>query len=155
MKFVKKKTTANSSELWQHYHHVVVNDQSQDFVVCNTCKSLLVYTSSNGTNNLKTHLKSCTKNDKSSSVYQHTVHDFYSSSKQLPISTKIKLSVTQACTEFCALDGRVFEMMKGDGFQNLTKALFNAGRYAHKSSIEVKDLIPHSTTVRRERIRTD
>jgi hypothetical protein len=40
----------------------------------------------------------------------------------------MKLSITQACTEFCALDARAFAVMKGDGFQNLAKAIFEAGR---------------------------
>ncbi|CAF1569115.1 unnamed protein product, partial [Adineta steineri] len=73
---------------------------------------------------------------------------FYSSSKQSPIPLKVKLSVTEACTEFCALDGRAFEVIKGDGFKNLAKALFDAGQASNKSSIEVTDFLPHPTTVR-------
>jgi hypothetical protein len=57
--------------------------------------------------------------------------------------------------EFCALDGRVFEIMKGGGFQNLAKSLFDAGRYVHKSSIEIKDLLPHPATVRKKTIPAD
>ncbi|CAF5167377.1 unnamed protein product, partial [Rotaria magnacalcarata] len=36
-----------------------------------------------------------------------------------------------------------------DDFQNLAKVLFDAGRSLYKSSIEIKELLPHSTTVSR------
>jgi hypothetical protein len=61
---------------------------------------------------------------------------------------KIKFFVTEACAEFCALDGRAFDVMKGVGFQNLAQVLFNAGRNTGRSSIEIKDILPHPTTVR-------
>ncbi|CAF4515924.1 unnamed protein product [Rotaria sp. Silwood2] len=81
--------------------------------------------------------------------HQQTVRDFYSSSKTTPIPSKLKLRVTQACTEFCAVDGRAFDVITDDGFQNLAKVLFDAGRSLYKSSIEIKELLPHSTTVSR------
>ncbi|CAF1935922.1 unnamed protein product [Rotaria magnacalcarata] len=81
--------------------------------------------------------------------HQPTVRDFYSSSKTTPIPSKLKLRVTQACTEFCAVDGRAFDVITDDGFQNLAKVLFDAGRSLYKSSIEIKELLPHSTTVSR------
>jgi hypothetical protein len=46
------------------------------------------------------------------------------------------------------VDGRAFDVMKGDGFQSLTKSLLDASRTTSKSSIEVKDLLLHPTTVR-------
>jgi len=51
---------------------------------------------------------------------------------------KIKLSVTRACTEFCALDGRTFDVTKDDGFQGLVKVLFNADQ----------ELLSHPTAVK-------
>jgi hypothetical protein len=59
------------------------------------------------------------------------------------LQKKIKLSITQACAEFCA-----FDVMKGHGFQNLAKSIFDTGRFIQKSSIQIKDLLPHPTTVR-------
>jgi hypothetical protein len=43
----EKKKTANSSELWNSYHQVFVNNVLQEFVLCNSCKSLLAYSSKN------------------------------------------------------------------------------------------------------------
>ncbi|CAF3157858.1 unnamed protein product [Rotaria socialis] len=153
IKFVEKKKTLRSSEWWKYFHIIFVNSDRQQYVSCNKCKALLLHSSFNGTNNLRTHASSCSSIDKSKSLFQKTVHDFYSSSKQSPIPLKVKLSVTEACTEFCALDGRAFEVIKGDGFKNLAKALFDAGQASNKSSIEVTDFLPHPTTISRNIIR--
>ncbi|CAF4803365.1 unnamed protein product [Rotaria sp. Silwood1] len=85
--------------------------------------------------------------EKSSFAYQKTVRDFYSSLKPSPIPRKIKFSATEACTEFCALDARAFDVVKGDGFKNLAKTLFGVGRGTNTSSIEITDLLPHLTTI--------
>ncbi|CAF1474534.1 unnamed protein product [Rotaria sordida] len=140
----------NSSPLWEHFHQIFVNNSQQQFVSCNECKTLLAFTSTNGTNNLKSHLNSCSRttaqlNDSN----QTTVHEFYSSTKKIKISKKIKLSVVQACTEFSALDARAFDTMKGYGFQNLAQVLFDAGRSFANSSIQVQDVLPHPTTISR------
>src|SRR5579871_3770198 len=68
IKFVEKKKTSRSSEWWNFFHLIFVNDNQQQFVSCNTCKRLLLHSSLNGTNNLRTHFNSCPKKDKSSSV---------------------------------------------------------------------------------------
>ncbi|CAF3860218.1 unnamed protein product, partial [Rotaria sp. Silwood1] len=127
--------------------YIIVNDDRQQFVCCNACKGLLLHSSLNGTNNLCTHVKSCPKKEKSSFAYQKTVHDFYSCLKLSPIPRKIKFSATEACTEFCALDARAFDVVKGDGFKNLAKTLFGVGRGISTSSIEITDLLPHPTTI--------
>ncbi|CAF3987750.1 unnamed protein product [Rotaria sp. Silwood2] len=136
--------------MWEHFHQIFVNNLQQQFVSCNECKTLLAFTSTNGTNNLKSHLSSCSKtkiilND----LNQTTVHDFYSSSKTIQIPKKMKLSVTQACAEFSALDGRAFDTMTGYGFQNLAQVLFDAGRSFTNSSIQIEDILPHPTTISR------
>ncbi|CAF1488339.1 unnamed protein product [Rotaria sordida] len=81
------------------------------------------------------------------SCNQKTVTEFYSSSKQKIIPQRIKSSITTACAEFAALDGRAFETMSGKGFLNLAQQLFDAGRVlGNSSTIKIEDLIPHSTT---------
>jgi len=37
----------------------------------------------------------------------------------MKVLKQLKSSVAQACAEFSALDGRTFETMRGNGFQNL------------------------------------
>jgi hypothetical protein len=62
---------------------------------------------------------------------------------------RIKLSVTRASTEFCALDGRTFDVTKDDGFQGLVKVLLHAGQSLRKSQFDRKELLPHPTTVKK------
>jgi len=128
IKFIGRRKTLNSSKLWNFFHYIIVNDDRQQFVCCNACKGLLLHSSLNGTNNLRTHVKSCPKKEKSSFAYQKTFRDFYSSLKPLPIPRKIKFSVIEACTEFCVLYAHAFDVMRGDGLKNLAKTLFDAGR---------------------------
>ena len=148
IKFVEKKTTLKSSECWQYFHIIFVNDHRQQYVACNNCKKLLVHSSSNGTNNLRSYINSCFKMNKPTILCQKTIGDFYITSKQSATPKRTKLSITEACTEFCALDGRAFDVMMSDGFKNLVKALYDAGRSTNKSSIDIIDLLPHPTTVR-------
>ena len=148
IRFVIKKKTSNSSQLWNFFHQIFINDHQQQFVSCNKCKTLLLRSSSNGTNNLRTHYNSCEKVDKSNSLHQKTVRDFYVSSKQSYVPKGIKSSITEACTEFCVLDGRAFEVTAGDGFRTLAKVLFDAGQTMNRSTIEIEDLLPHPNTVR-------
>jgi hypothetical protein len=88
---------------------------------------------------------------KANDLNQTTAHNYYCSPKR-KISKRLILSVIQACTEFSALDGRTFEVMKGDGFQNIAHVLFNVGRLCAHSSIKIKDILPHPTTVRKTSI---
>ncbi|CAF1365939.1 unnamed protein product [Rotaria sordida] len=73
--------------------------------------------------------------------------------KKINIPKRIRLSVAQACAEFSALDGRAFQAMKGNGFQNLAQVLFDAGRSYNNSSIQVQDILPHPTTISRNVVR--
>ena len=50
LKFVQRKKTSKSSEWWNFFHHIFVNNIQQQFVSCSTCKRLLLYSSFNGTN---------------------------------------------------------------------------------------------------------
>ena len=134
--------------MWEHFHRIFINNIQQQFISCNECKAILAYTSGSGTNNLETHLTSCSQT-KANTLNQTTVHDYYLSSKEIKIPTKLKLSVTQACAEFSALDGRAFEAMKGKGFQNLAQVLFDADRSLNNSSIQIQNILPHPTTVRK------
>jgi hypothetical protein len=149
LKFLEKEKKTKSSEWWNFFHIIHVNNERQQYVSCNACKSLLLHISSHGTNNLRSHAQSCAKiQEKSILASQKTVRDFFSSSKQSPIPKRIKSIITKACTEFCALDGRAFDVMKGIGFQNLSIALLETGRLISKAPVDIKDLLPHPTTLR-------
>ncbi|CAF4694322.1 unnamed protein product, partial [Rotaria socialis] len=85
-----------------------------------------MHSSLNGTNTLRSHVNVCLKKD---------------------TSKKTKTNIIEACTEFCALDGRAFDVTRGVGFQNLVKILVEVGQLASKSKLEVTDILPHPTTI--------
>ena len=148
IRFVQKKLTSKSSEWWQHFHLIHVNNQQQQYVSCNFCKKLLIFTSTNGTNNLRSHFGSCPERKcDQSPIHQQTIKEFYGSGKRSSVPKRVKKNIVQTCVEFCALDGRAFDLISGDGFRKLAKVLFDAGVSIQKSSIEVDDLLPHPTTV--------
>jgi hypothetical protein len=66
-----------------------------------------------------------------------------SSSKECPLFQK---RITEACVEYCAVDGRSFESVAGTGFLNLAKQLLSAGATLG-TSITVNELLPHPSTV--------
>ena len=87
------------------------------------------------------------KKNKLNSGNQKSVRDFYLASNHAEIPKETKSIVIQACTEFCALDTRAFDLITGVGFQNLAKVIFDVGRKHYKSNMNMKELIPHPTTV--------
>ncbi|CAF4272953.1 unnamed protein product [Rotaria magnacalcarata] len=99
IRFVPKKKNAESSECWNSFHHIFVHNVQQQFVSYNTCKELFMYSSLNGTNTLRSQVN------------------------PLNVSKKTKTNIIEACTEFCTLNGRAFDVMRGVGFQNLVQIL--------------------------------
>ena len=60
--------------------------------------------------------------------------------------SSIKDRIIEACIEFCALDGKLFDAVTGEGFINLAKQLKNTGTLIG-TGFSVNDLLPHPTTV--------
>ena len=156
--YVERKKLPSSSHLWEHFHQVFVHEVQQNFVSCNVCKSLLSYTSANGTKVMKTHLIACQKSILQTDVnHQKSIKEFYSPPATIKVPKHIKSSITTACAEFAAMDNRAFETISGEGFYSLAKQLVNAGRFLgnNSSSVDVQQLLPHSTTVIRFFIPSD
>ena len=61
IKFVQKKKTPKSSACWDSFHLIFAHNVQQQFVSCNTCKELFMYSSLNGTNTLRSHVNVCLK----------------------------------------------------------------------------------------------
>ncbi|CAF2229394.1 unnamed protein product, partial [Rotaria magnacalcarata] len=122
----------------------------QNFVICDKCRTIVIYKSSTGTGGLKKHLASCDKNTLSNAT-QSTITTYYTTSKPSIIPEKIKKEVTNAYLEFIALDGRPFEIVSRIGFKNMLETVFKAGKItANSQSTEISDLLPHPTTVSRK-----
>lgn len=66
-----------------------------------------------------------------------------SASKECPLVQK---HITEACVEYCAIEGRPFESVAGAGFQNLAKQIMHAGATLG-TSVSISELLHHPTTV--------
>jgi len=140
------KKTPKSSKLWDSFHQIFHNGTYQEYVLCDACKTLLKHRSADGTGVMSTHLSACKKCIQT----PVTLTDYFAptsgSTRRVP--THLKTAITQACTEFAATDMRAFETMAGDGFINLVRTIFDAGRsLATESNFDVKKLLPDPTTV--------
>ena len=58
----------------------------------------------------------------------------------------IEKRITEACVEYCAVDGHLFENVAGTRFQNLAKQFISAGATL-AAAINISDLLPHLSTV--------
>jgi hypothetical protein len=151
LEFSKPKQTTKSSPLWSSFHQVFYKKVKQDVIRCDTCKSIFIHRSIDGTKVMSNHLKACKQMNKSD-TNQQNLDVYFSSKNQIAkrIASKIKKSITDACVEFAALDNRAFETVKGDGFVNLMEKVFVAGqRLSGSSDVKVAELLPDPTTVNR------
>lgn len=134
------------SECWKNFSQVFHSNAAQDFIICLQCKTILKWTSTNGTRVMSHH--NCSKN-KSTPIHsprQRTISSYCQSpslSSEYPVFQK---RIIDACVEFCALDGRPFESVAGTGFINLTKQLVSVGA-SLGTSIGTTKLLPHPSTV--------
>ena len=55
------KPSSIRSLFWGKFQEILVNNVRQGFVICNDCRSMLTWTSSNRTNIMKKHSLSCIK----------------------------------------------------------------------------------------------
>ena len=78
--------------------------------------------------------------------HQRTISSYCtqpSSSKEYLL---IEKRITEACVEYCAVDGHLFENVAGTRFMNLAKQFISAGATLD-TVINVSDLLPHPSTV--------
>jgi hypothetical protein len=140
------KPTKSRSECWTSFSQVYHENNPQDFIICLQCKTILKWTSDQGTRVMTHH--SCLK-QKSASTTPSRQRTISSYCQQLSLSKEYSLfqkRITQACVEYCALDVRSFESVAGVGFQSLAKQLVNAGA-SFGTSIPINELLPHPSTV--------
>jgi hypothetical protein len=151
LEFIKPKQTSKSSPFWLSFHQVFYKKVKQDVIRCNKCESIFIHRSIDGTKVMSNHIKACKKKDQADINQQNL--DVYLSSKNVTpkrISSKVKKLITDACVEFSSLDNRPFETVKGDGFLRLMETMFVAGQQlSGLPDVQVTDLIPNPTTVRR------
>jgi hypothetical protein len=147
-----EKTKFKISKCWNDFSQIYVSNVKQDFIVCEHCKTILVYKPSTGSGCMINHLRSCQTKLKqaNSSGEQQTINKYYNTDsidkKQIP--KRIKCAITTCCAEFVAQDGRAFQLVQGPGFVRLAKQLFESGqRLSSSIHVDIEDLLPDPTTV--------
>ncbi|CAF1416249.1 unnamed protein product [Didymodactylos carnosus] len=97
----KPKETAKMSKCWNHFNQIYVDSVKQDFVVCDGCKSILVYKSTTGSGCMLSHLQSCQVKEQNpnSTSYQQKMNYYYSlsSNEKKSVPKRVKDAVTSAC----------------------------------------------------------
>ncbi|CAF1479669.1 unnamed protein product [Didymodactylos carnosus] len=136
------------SQCWSNYTQVYHENIPLDFIVCLQCKTVLKWTSGNGTRVMNHH--NCIKKKPLSETpnRQRTVSSYCQQSSSSTECPLIKKRITEACVEYCAVDGRSFESVTGAGFINLAKQLISAGATID-TSVSASALLPHPSTISR------
>jgi hypothetical protein len=144
----KIQQTDRSSSFHSRFSVISVNNLIQNFVLCDICRSIIVYKSSTGTGGLKKHLASCEIGAPSSNTTQSIITTYYGNKKPPVIPKKLKKNITDAYLDFIILDGRPFEIASSTGFKQFVEVIFKAGKSCNISqSLQISDLLPHATTV--------
>ena len=129
-----------------------VSNIKQDFIICDYCKSVLVYKSSTRSSCMISHSRSCSSKENQSDLpdQQRKINHYYksTSNERKRVPKKIKNDIILSCVEFVVQDGRAFQLLQGPGLIRLTKQLFESGRYMSSSTdIQIEDLLRDPTTV--------
>ena len=77
---------------------------------------------------------------------QRTISSYCTQSSSCKECLLIEKRITEACVEYWALVGHLFENVAGTRFQNLAKQFISAGATL-ATAINVSDLLPHPNTV--------
>lgn len=143
------KPTNVRSEFWTNYSQIYYQDIVQDYILCSNCKTVLKWRSESGTRVMSHHHCVRVKPVTSTTPRQRTISSYCQQSSSSIECPLIQKRITEACVEYCAVDGRSFESVAGAGFANLAKQLINAGATLG-SSVSASDLLPHPSTVSAE-----
>ncbi|CAF2973046.1 unnamed protein product [Rotaria sp. Silwood2] len=150
--YTKPEETSTMSNYWSEFSQIYVNNLKQNFIICDNCKSILVYKSSTGSGCMQVLSRSCqSKKENFNPVsHQQKINHYYKSNGEKKIPKQVKNAMTSCYIEFVVQDGRAFRLGQDEGFISLAKQLFNAGRVMSSSShIAVEELLPDPTTVSR------
>ena len=140
------KPTAVRSKCWTNYSQVHHQNVALDYIVCLECKTVLKWTSENGTRVMNHHKCMKSKSLSSTPTRQRTISSYCQQPSLSKECSSIKKRLLDACVEYCALDGRSFHSVAGMGFNNLAKQLICAGAILGTSAGADK-LLPHPSTV--------
>ena len=145
-----KKPLNKRSECWTSYSQIYYSNNPQDYIVCLQCKCVLKWVKDHGTRVMTHHncpkSKTVLSTTTTTPTRQRSISSYCTQPSTLKECPLIQKRITEACVEYCAVDARSFESVRGIGFQNLAKQLVNAGATLG-TSIDISKLLPHPSTV--------
>lgn len=129
-----------SSKLWKKFHRIFDNKKKpQNYVFCTDCKVYLPYVGVQGNNGMRRH--SCGKSKPDEDCVEIDTH-FAVVGANLKESKK---KFTMACVKFVAMDIKAYNVVAGEGFEQLIQCAINIG--ASRKRVNASDIIPHRKTV--------
>lgn len=142
--FLKPKN--KRSECWSNFSQVYHEDNPQDYIICLQCKVVLKWLSEHGTRVMTHHNCATSESSPKLRFRQRAISSYCRPSSSTQECSLFQKRITEACVEYCAVDGRSFGSVAGASFLNLAKQLMNAAATLG-TSIPVHELLPHPTTV--------
>ncbi|CAM4841235.1 unnamed protein product [Rotaria magnacalcarata] len=123
-----KPTQRNrKSKYWSKFSQIYVSNIKQDFIICDSCRTLLVCKSATGSGCMSIHSRACEgkDNELNLSNQQRKLNHYYNST---------------------STNGRAFHLLQCSGFVGLAKQLFDAGNLTPSSrEVNIHDLLPDPT----------
>lgn len=151
IKFGKPNKKTKASTSWSQFSRIYVDNVKQDYVICDTCKTVLIYKPETGSGCMLHRSRSCPSKHKDvdSPLQQVKLNQYYESTIKRNIVPKhVKDILTTAIAEFVAQDGRAFQLIKGSGFIAFAAQLLNSGKLLSSSAdVQIEDILPDPTTV--------
>ncbi|CAF4114238.1 unnamed protein product [Rotaria sordida] len=125
----------------------------QDYVICDSCKSLISYKAQTGTGGMQKHIECCRQisnvlDEHNESKITKYFHSTKTKSNYVPL--KFKNKITNSLVEFIILNGRPFEIVNGSGFINTIECVLGVVRTLLESStVSASNLIVDPKTLSR------
>jgi len=107
------KPTNARSECWTNFSQICHRNISQDYIICLQCKTILKWTSTNRTRVMTHHNYLKNKLISTTPSRQRTISSYCQQSSLSKEYTLFQKRITEACVEYCAVDGRPFESVAG------------------------------------------
>ncbi|CAF4654317.1 unnamed protein product [Rotaria sp. Silwood2] len=151
--FQKPKQKDNMSKVWTYFSTIHFQKMKQDYVICDSCQSLISCKAQIGTGGMQKHIECCRKI--SNTLDEHnecTITKYFHSTKIKSnyVPLKLKNKITNSLVEFIILDGRPFEIVRGSGFINLIECVLGVGlTLLESSTVSASDLIADPITLSR------
>src|ERR1700722_18158535 len=79
--FSKQNDKDHTSKVWLHFSTIFVHSIKQDYVMCNSCMSLIAYKHTTGAGGMQKHIDACSKNSSIGELSENKMTSYFNSTK--------------------------------------------------------------------------